>query len=173
MSLHGYLSGILGAVASAPAAPLRTATMLQRVGAYVFDTLLITLAVAAVFYLFLGFDQTLATYMERGADDGDVRLRFIIERSAIRTVSLVLYLAYATVAEASPLRGTVGKWLLSLQVVTLHDQPLDLRTSVVRNAGKLASLITIIGVLVALRSPIRQTWHDRWAGTRVVHVPVP
>ena len=152
--------------------PLRTATMLQRVGAYVFDTLLITLAVGTVFYLFLGFDQTLAAYMADG-DDGDVRLRFIMERSAIRTVSMVLYLAYATVAEASSLRGTVGKWLLSLQVVTLDDQPLDLRTSIVRNAGKLASLITIIGVLVALRSPIRQTWHDRWAGTRVVHVPVP
>lgn len=147
--------------------------MLQRVGASMFDTLLITLAVGAVFYLFLGFDRTLADYMQRGGDDADVRLRFIVERSAIRTVSLVVYLAYATVAEASPLRGTLGKWLLSVQVVTLQGEPLDLRTSVVRNAGKLASLVTIIGVLVAVRSPIRQTWHDRWAATRVVHVPVP
>lgn len=147
--------------------------MLQRIGAYVFDTLLITIAVGAVFYLFLGFDQTLAAYMRDGAEDGDVRLRFLVERSAIRTVSLVLYLAYATIAEASPLRGTLGKWLLSLQVVTLEGQPLDLRTSVVRNAGKLASIITIIGALVAIRSPLRQAWHDRWSSTRVVHVPVP
>ena len=147
--------------------------MLQRLGAYVFDTLLITIAIGAVFYLFLGFDETLAAYMRDGADDQDIRLRFIVERSAIRTVSLVCYLAYATVAEASPLRGTLGKWLLSLQVVTLDGRPLDLRTSVVRNAGKLASLLTIIGALVAIRSPLRQAWHDRWSSTRVVHVPVP
>lgn len=154
-------------------APLQPASLLQRIGAYVFDTLLITIAVGAVFYLFLGFDQTLAAYLRDGADDGEARLRFILERSAIRTVSLVIYLAYATVAEASPLRGTLGKWLLSLQVVTLEGRPIDLRTSMVRNAGKLASILTVIGALVALRSPLRQTWHDRWSSTRVVHVPVP
>ena len=153
-------------------AALRTATMLQRFGAYVFDTLLITLAVGGVFYVFLGFDQTLAAYMQ-DAPDETARVRFLVERAAIRTVSLVLYLAYATVAEASPLGGTLGKWLLSLRVVTLDGRPLDLRQSIVRNAGKLASLITLIGLLVAFRSPLRQTWHDRWAGTRVVHVPVP
>lgn len=157
----------------APAATLRPATMLQRFGAYVFDTLLITIVVGAVFYLFLGFDDTLAAYLRNGADDPDVRLRFVVERAAIRTVSLVLYLTYATIAEASPLRGTLGKWLLSLQVVTLDGRPLDARTSVVRNAGKLASLITIVGVVVAFWSPLRQAWHDRWSSTRVVHVPVP
>ena len=32
---------------------------------------------------------------------------------------MFLYLAYATVAEASPLEGTIGKWLLSIRVVDL------------------------------------------------------
>ena len=164
---------MLSAVRDAlPDASLRPATMLQRLGAYVFDTLLITLVVGAGFYLFLGFDETLTAYMREGADE-NARLRFVVERSAIRTVSLVFYLAYATVAEASPLRGTLGKWLLSLEVVTLEGRTLDPRTSMVRNAGKLVSIVTIIGAVVALRSPLRQAWHDRWSATRVVHAPVP
>lgn len=139
----------------------------RRFGAYFFDSLLTTLLVAATFYAWFGFDVTLASYL-RGPDDLDARLRFIAERSAIRNVSLLLYLAYATLAEASPMGGTLGKWLLSMRVVTADGAPIDLRRAILRNGGKLISLLTLIGLVVALRSPLRQTWHDRWAQTVVV-----
>lgn len=151
----------------------QTASLVRRFGAYFFDSLIITLGVAIVFYTLLGFDDTLAQFLREAPTDPDQRLRFLAERSAIRNIALLVYLAYCTVAEASPLGGTLGKWLLSIQVVDLEGRRIDLRRSLVRNAGKLISLLSIIGPLFAWRSPIRQTWHDRWSGTRVIHVHVP
>jgi uncharacterized RDD family membrane protein YckC len=151
----------------------QTASLVRRFGAYFFDSLIITLAVAIVFYTVLGFDDTLSQFLREAPTDPEQRLRFLAERSLIRNIALLVYLAYCTLAEASPLGGTLGKWLLSIQVVDLEGRPIDLRRALVRNAGKLISLLSIIGPLFALRSPIRQTWHDRWAGTRVIHVHVP
>ena len=145
----------------------------RRFGAYFFDSVIITLAVAAVFYTLLGFDNALAQFLRAAPDDPDARLQFLAERSLIRNIAMFLYLAYATVAEASPLEGTIGKWLLSIRVVDLDGRRIDLRRSFLRNGGKLISLLSIIGPLFALRSPIRQTWHDKWAGTRVIHTHVP
>jgi len=154
----------------AAAAP---AGLWRRFGAYFFDSVLITLAVAVVYYTGLGFDDALSQFLQATPENPEQRLRYLAERSLIRNIALFLYLAYATVAEASPLEGTIGKWLLSIRVVDLTGRRIDLRRSLVRNAGKLISLLSIIGPLFALRSPIRQTWHDKWAGTRVIHTPVP
>ncbi len=144
----------------------------RRFGAYFFDSLLITLAVAGVYYSVVGSEHAFAQFFRPAPEDADLRLRFYAERSLIRNIAMCLYLAYATLAEASPLGGTLGKWLLSIRVVDLAGQPIDLRRSLQRNAGKLISLLSVVGPLFALRSPIRQTWHDRWSGTRVVYVPV-
>lgn len=149
------------------------AGLLRRFGAYFFDSVLITLAVAVVFYAGIGVDDALSRFLQTAPDDPELRLRFLAERSLIRNIAMFLYLGYATVAEASPLEGTIGKWLLSVRVVDMEGRRIDLRRSVVRNGGKLISLLSIIGPLFALRSPIRQTWHDKWAGTRVVHTPIP
>ncbi len=154
----------------AAAAP---AGLWRRFGAYFFDSVLITLAVAMVFYAGLGVDDALSQFLQTTPDDPELRLRFLAERSLIRNIAMFLYLGYATLAEASPLEGTLGKWLLSIRVVDLEGRRIDLRRSVLRNGGKLISLLSIIGPLFALRSPIRQTWHDKWAGTRVIHTPVP
>ena len=145
----------------------------RRFGAYFFDSVIITLAVAVVFYTVLGFHDALAQFLRAVPDDPDAQIRFLAERSLIRNIAMFIYLAYATVAEASPLEGTIGKWLLSIRVVDLDGRRIDLRRSFLRNGGKLISLLSIIGPLFALRSPIRQTWHDKWAGTRVIHTPVP
>lgn len=150
-----------------------TAGLPRRFGAYFFDSVILTLVVAAVFYGMLGSENGLAEFLRTAPDDPEARFRFLAERSLIRNIAMVLYLAYATVAEASPLEGTVGKWLLSIRVVDLNGQRIDLRRSFLRNGGKLISLLSIIGPLFALRSPIRQTWHDKWAGTRVIHTHVP
>ncbi len=154
-------------------AVMRPAGLWRRFGAYFFDSLLITLAVAGAYYSVVGSEHAFAQFFRPAPDDVDLRLRFYAERSLIRNVAMGLYLAYATLAEASPLGGTLGKWLLSIRVVDLAGQRIDLRRSLQRNAGKLISLLSVVGPLFALRSPIRQTWHDRWSGTRVIHVPVP
>lgn len=154
-------------------AAAQTASLSRRFGAYFFDSLIITLAVAVIFYSASGFDDSLAQFLRQAPEDPEQRLTFLAERTAIRNIALLVYLVYCTVAEASPLGGTLGKWLLSIRVVDLDGQPIDSRRAILRNGGKLISLLSIIGPLFAVRSPIRQTWHDRWSGTRVIHVPVP
>ena len=145
----------------------------RRFGAYFFDSVIITLAVAAVFYTLLGFDDALSQFLRSAPEDKEAQIRFFAERSLIRNIAMFIYLAYATVAEASALEGTIGKWLLSIRVVDLDGRRIGLRRSFLRNGGKLISLLSIIGPLFALRSPLRQTWHDKWAGTRVIHTHVP
>ncbi|WP_291985987.1 RDD family protein [Luteitalea sp.] len=161
----------MGTYDAAPA--VTPASLSARFGAYFFDSLLITLVVAGVYYSVVGADQAFAQFFRPAPEDEALRLRFYAERSIIRNVAMALYLGYATVAEASPLGGTLGKWLLSIKVVDMAGQRLDLRRSMLRNAGKLISLLSVVGPLFALRSPIRQTWHDRWSSTRVIHVHVP
>lgn len=157
----------------APSPTAVPASLWRRFGAYFFDTLLITLAVAGMYYSVAGADQAFAQFFRPAPEDADLRVQFVAERSLIRNIALFIYLAYSTAAEASPLGGTLGKWLLSIRVVDLAGQPIDVRRSILRNGGKLVSVLSIVGPLFALRSPLRQTWHDKWAGTRVIYTPVP
>jgi uncharacterized RDD family membrane protein YckC len=147
------------------------ASLWRRVCAYLFDIILIVLGVGGVFYVFFGFDDTLREYLARSPGDFEPRLRFIAERTLIRNLSLLIYLVYAAVMESSRLQGTLGKWLLSINVVTVQGESLDVRRAAWRNLSKPLSFFTIIGLLAAFRSPLRQTWHDRLAGTVVVYTP--
>ena len=47
-----------------------------RIGAYLIDVVPITLLTAAVFYLFLGFDETIQRRSSRAYDDIDARVEF-------------------------------------------------------------------------------------------------
>ena len=68
-----------------------------RLLAYLIDVVPITSAVAAVFYLFLGFDETFQQYSSaRG--DLDARIEFLAQRNQIRDVSFLAYIVYCGIA---------------------------------------------------------------------------
>lgn len=72
------------------------------------------------------------------------------------------------------LRGgqTLGMRAWRLRVETSAGTPLDSRTAIIRFAASLVSAGTLGAGLVWLWvDRDRLTWHDRWAGTRVVVVP--
>ena len=56
--------------------------------AYLIDVLPITLLVFGVFYLFLGFDETLDKYLNRGTDI-EPRIKFMEQRNWIRDTYVV------------------------------------------------------------------------------------
>jgi uncharacterized RDD family membrane protein YckC len=141
----------------------------RRFVAYWLDALPITLLVALVFYVFFGFDATLERYLSRGPRDLEARQEFLTSRGLIRDVSMVLYLAYSALADASMLRGTLGKRLVGIEVVGKDGLPLTLPQALHRNAAKVLSfLVCGLGCLWIAWSPHKLGWHDMIAGTFVV-----
>lgn len=69
------------------------------------------------------------------------------------------------------LRGaTVGGIVCNLQVVRLDGRPIDWATAIVRALGCFLSLIVVgLGFIWVSFDPERQSWHDKIAGTTVVH----
>lgn len=150
---------------------LPIAPMWRRLAAYIFDIVLIVLVVGAVFYAFFGFDDALHQYLARDRSDTAAAVPFLIQRTLIRNTSLLIYLVYCELAEVSTFGGTLGKWLLSLRIVTTQGEGLSHRHAVLRNVVKPFSFPTVVGLLVAFRSPLRQTWHDQKTGTVVIYTP--
>lgn len=145
----------------------------RRFVAYVLDALPITGLVAALSYQFFGFDAVLKRYSAREPGDIDTRWEFLAARNRIRDASLVLYLTYCGVMEASALRGTLGKWVVGIEVLNSDGSPLSYAQSGKRNAVKALSLWACgLGCLWVAWSRSKQGWHDQLAGTVVVLRPV-
>jgi uncharacterized RDD family membrane protein YckC len=76
---------------------------------------------------------------------------------------------YSAILESCAWQATLGKLALGLRVETEDGAPLDFGSAALRAFMKFWSVLpALAGVLPALRSPTRQTWHDRVAKTRVV-----
>jgi len=140
----------------------------RRVVAYFLDIVPITLAVGLVFYLFLGFDETLARYLARHPDDLDARRQFLIERNQIRNIAITLYLLYCGFIEASPLQGTLGKWLVGIEVTGPDGKRLTYPQAGKRNSAKMLSFLVFgLGCLWVAWSREKRGWHDYLAQTYV------
>jgi uncharacterized RDD family membrane protein YckC len=86
-------------------------------------------------------------------------------------VVLLLWIAYHVALWA--LKGTtVGGVIFGLKVVRLDGRPVDMATALVRSLSSILSAIVLfVGFFWVGWSRDRQAWHDRIAGTVIVHVP--
>jgi uncharacterized RDD family membrane protein YckC len=71
------------------------------------------------------------------------------------------------------LKGTtIGGIICGLKVVRLDNRPLDWPTAVVRALGCFLSFVVVgLGFIWVAIDDEKQSWHDKIAGTTVVHVP--
>lgn len=83
---------------------------------------------------------------------------------------LLLDLIYETLFLASPLRATLGKRVLGLEVVTLAGEPISLLTSLLRTLVKhfVSFPFFLIGVLMVAFTARKQGLHDMIARTLVL-----
>jgi len=65
--------------------------------------------------------------------------------------------------------STIGKHIMGLRVVTKDGQHLTFRTAVLRVLAYAVSALLYLGFLAILLDDRRRAWHDRIAGTCVVH----
>jgi len=141
----------------------------RRFFAYWIDALPITLLVLASFYFFFGFDATLERYWQNGPRDPEARAQFLRERNQIRNLSLTLYFLYSALMEATPLRGSLGKYALRMEVVGPNGQGLHWTRALRRNFGKsLSFLVFGLGCLWVAWSRDKRAWHDYLAGSYVL-----
>lgn len=83
---------------------------------------------------------------------------------------LMIWFLYAPVLESSAVRGTLGKFLMGIQVVDLQGQQLNLQTATLRSLLKLVSFaILFLGFILALFTERKQALHDLIMGTQVVN----
>ncbi|GMU93445.1 MAG: hypothetical protein AMXMBFR4_25030 [Candidatus Hydrogenedentota bacterium] len=140
----------------------------KRVIAYLVDVMPITLLLAGAAYFLLGFDEVWERY-RADRQNPAVRADFLFKRNLIRDSSLILWVLYCTLFEASRLQATLGKWFVGAAVVTENGDRMDLRQAFIRNATKLISMLPLfVGCMWAVFNPQRQAWHDRFAKTCVV-----
>lgn len=126
--------------------------------------------VAAVFYFLMGFDEIFWRYQENRSDP-DIRFEFNLKRRLVRGVAITLYLLYCSAMEASRLRGTLGKWVLGIAVVSEEGKALQWGQALGRNAGKPLSFFFFgLGCLWILWSRKKRAWHDSLADTYVINV---
>ena len=71
------------------------------------------------------------------------------------------------------LRGTtIGGIICGLRVVRLDGRAIDWPTAIVRALGAFLSMVVVgLGFIWVVFDSERQSWHDKIAGTVVVHVP--
>ncbi len=140
----------------------------KRTIAYLIDILPIVIVVAAVFYTWFGFDEIIQA---RWRDKGDIEARreFLQMRNWIRDLSFLIWLGYCFVMEASPMQGTIGKYMLGIKVVDQHGERLSYSRSFLRTSSKLASYAALsLGFLWIVFTKQKQGWHDKAAQTFVL-----
>lgn len=84
-------------------------------------------------------------------------------------ISLVVWIFYNAIFEATKLQGSLGKIICKIIVVDARGQRLSFTQALSRNFGKiLSSLLCGVGFLTVLWSPMHQAWHDQMAKTYVI-----
>jgi uncharacterized RDD family membrane protein YckC len=86
---------------------------------------------------------------------------------------MIFLLLAAYAASLWKMKGTtVGGIVCGLRVVRLDDRELDWPTAIVRALGCFLSLVVGgLGFVWVVFDDERQSWHDKIAGTVVVHAP--
>lgn len=84
--------------------------------------------------------------------------------------ALLVWFFWVPILEASELKGTLGKFLVGIQVVDAMGRRLSLPSAVLRNIMKfVSSVLLFIGFFFALFSRRKQTLHDLVAETFVIY----
>lgn len=83
---------------------------------------------------------------------------------------LVLWFFYAPMLEASAIRGTIGKYLMGIQVANLNGGRVTFQAAVIRNLMKFVSALLIgFGYIMMLFTDRKQCLHDLVADTTVIY----
>ena len=114
---------------------------------------------------------TLLIYKEvtgRSPMPEDAWTEMTLDRVLIRDAWLPLWILYGAIAECTPLRGTLGKKALGIEVLGPYHRPIGIGRALSRNLTKILSAIPCyLGFIWAFFSKSSDAWHDSIAGCSV------
>lgn len=142
------------AVATPAAGGVRYAGLLLRLGAFVIDDLIANALVTPL----VMFRMQPGKAVDVWQPDPFIAIAFI-----------GAYFLYSAVCEASPWQATLGKRAWRIRVTSIDGARLSAPQSLVRQLGKLLSLLGFgLGFLMCAISPRKQALHDWLSGCLVV-----
>lgn len=141
----------------------KIASFTRRLVAYWLDNMLIFALILSIAWK-LGFDEVF-TYRTSSA----YHTEFMYWKIYIKNITFLTYCIYSCILEATPLKGTLGKYIFNIKVIKKNGEKLTLMDSIKRNLFKIISKIPLsLGFIWALFNKDRYTWHDKIANTVVV-----
>ncbi|WP_263081532.1 RDD family protein [Endozoicomonas sp. Mp262] len=140
----------------------------KRLLAYIIDVTPIFIAVFCIAYFLLGFDVSMADYLN-GNQILDEKIQFIAERNMIRDTAFLLWVAYGFFMDCSKFQGTHGKVLLGIRVVNDKGGRITFSQSAKRTVMKIVGFLPLhLGYIWAAFKKDKAAWHDLVAKTHVV-----
>lgn len=141
-----------------------------RLGAFAFDLFLFSLFTFAVFWFTVlnpYFDEILA-YVSTG---GEIQLTSLLSRMNILIVCCIFYMVFYTLIPVAVKGQSLGKFLAGIKIITKKGDPLNLAKTLLRSLAYIISgLPLFLGFFWALKDKNHEAFHDKIAGTRVIHV---
>lgn len=132
------------------------ANPIKRVLAYFIDTVPITLALYLVSTIFFGISPLVDQYARP-----EVHLKAEMARQGIAWGTLFIWLLYCICGEISPMKGTYGKKMMGIIVLSGKGRRLTLKKAILRNLAKILSILPCyLGFFAAFVSHGRRGWHD-------------
>lgn len=132
----------------------------NRFWAYVIDIIPIMVLVVIAYIFLFDFGTTFSNYLDQNGDLS-ARINFLKQRNQIRDISLLLWIIYGALMDASKWQGTAGKRIMRIKVTDLQGHPLKSAQSFGRNFSKIISVIPLgIGFIWILFDKKRRGWHD-------------
>lgn len=142
----------------------RPAGFFKRAIAFFVDYMPIQLALYVLSSMLFG-----VTPLDVESLDPEVRVDAFWSRLGVGIGAWTIYTIYCIVGEISPWRGTFGKKVMGIRVITDTGKRLSAGKVILRNLMKLLSAIPCyLGFFAALVTKGNRAWHDILSGAAVV-----
>lgn len=85
-------------------------------------------------------------------------------------IFIPLYIIYNSILERTPWRGSLGKYILSIEVTDEYENPVTFPKALIRNITKIFNIITLgLGFLLSAIPPKKQALNDKISHTFVIN----
>lgn len=85
-------------------------------------------------------------------------------------IYIPLYILYNSICERTPWRGSLGKYILNIEVTDEYENPVTFPKALLRNLSKILNVITLgIGFVISVLPPQKQALNDKVSHTYVIN----
>lgn len=85
-------------------------------------------------------------------------------------IYIPLYILYNSICERTPWHGSLGKYILNIEVTDEYENPVTFPKALLRNISKILNIVTLgIGFIISVLPPQKQALNDKVSKTFVIN----